>query len=177
MTIFIDQGVRNKMAIKKMDSAKTAIDTKIIRDLAEILNDTNLTNIEVEQGELRICVSRQNTFTSSEQAIYAPVSTPTFSVTSSPVPTTESPIQSIQEDKSKNTITSPMVGTAYLAPSPGAQPFVEVGQNVSEGETLLIIEAMKTMNQISSPRSGTVTTVLVKDGQPVEFGEPLIIVE
>ncbi len=178
MTIFIDQGVRNKMATKKMDLAKyTAIDTNIIRDLAEILNDTNLTNIEVEQGELRICVSRQNTSTSSEQAIYAPVSTPTFSVTSSPVPITESPIQPSQEDKSKNTITSPMVGTAYLAPSPGAQPFVEVGQNVSEGETLLIIEAMKTMNQISSPRSGTVTTVLVKDGQPVEFGEPLIIVE
>ncbi|MBB4076916.1 acetyl-CoA carboxylase biotin carboxyl carrier protein [Bartonella fuyuanensis] len=166
------------MAIKKMDSAKhTAINTKIVRDLAEILNDTNLTNIEVEQGKLRICVSRQNTPTSSEQTIYAPVSTPTFSVTSSPIPTTETPIQSAQEDQSKNTITSPMVGTAYLAPSPGAQPFVEVGQNVSEGETLLIIEAMKTMNQISSPRSGTVTIVFVKDGQPVEFGEPLIVVE
>ncbi|PIT68703.1 acetyl-CoA carboxylase biotin carboxyl carrier protein [Bartonella tribocorum] len=165
------------MATKKIDSAKyTAIDTKIIRDLAEILNDTNLTNIEVEQGELRICVSRQNTSTSSERTIYSPVATPSFSVTSS-IPTTESPIQPFQEDKSKNTITSPMVGTAYLAPSPGAQPFVEVGQNVSEGETLLIIEAMKTMNQISSPRSGKVTTVLVKDGQPVEFGEPLIIVE
>ncbi len=178
MTIFTDQGVRNKMATKKIDSEKyTAIDTKIIRDLAEILNDTNLTNIEVEQGELRICVSRQNTSTFSEQAVYTPVSTPSFSVTSSPVTTTETPIQPPQEDKSKNTITSPMVGTAYLAPSPGARPFVEVGQNVSEGETLLIIEAMKTMNQISSPRSGTVTTVLVKDGQPVEFGEPLIIVE
>ncbi|CAK01496.1 acetyl-CoA carboxylase biotin carboxyl carrier protein [Bartonella tribocorum] len=165
------------MATKKIDSVEyPAIDTKIIRDLAEILNDTNLTNIEVEQGKLRICVSRQNTSTSSEQTIYSPVSTPSFSVTPS-VPTIESPIQPLQEDKSKNTITSPMVGTAYLAPSPGAQPFVEVGQNVSEGETLLIIEAMKTMNQISSPRSGKVTTVLVKDGQPVEFGEPLIIVE
>ncbi|EJF82931.1 acetyl-CoA carboxylase biotin carboxyl carrier protein [Bartonella rattimassiliensis] len=167
------------MAIEKIDSAKhTSIDTRVVRDLAEILNDTNLTNIEVEHGELRICVSRQNTSTSSEQTIYAPVPTPTFSVTtSSSVPTAETSIQSSQEDKSKNTITSPMVGTAYLAPSPGAQPFVEVGQNVSEGETLLIIEAMKTMNQISSPRSGKVTTVLVKDGQPVEFGEPLIIVE
>lgn len=178
MTIFIDQGVRNKMATKKIDSEKyTAIDTKIVRDLAEILNDTNLTNIEVEQGELRICVSRQNISTSSAQTIYSPVATPNFSVTSSSVPTPESLVQPSQEDKSKNAITSPMVGTAYLAPSPGAQPFVEVGQNVSEGETLLIIEAMKTMNQISSPRSGKVTTVLVKDGQPVEFGEPLIIVE
>ncbi len=178
MAIFIDQGVRIKMATKKIDSEKyTAIDTKIIRDLAEILNDTNLTNIEVEQGELRICVSRQNNSTSSEQVIYSPVATPSFSATSSQVPTTESPIQPLQEDKSKNTITSPMVGTAYLAPSPGAQPFVEIGQSVSEGETLLIIEAMKTMNQISSPRSGKVTTILVEDGQPVEFGEPLIIVE
>ncbi|EJF87988.1 acetyl-CoA carboxylase, biotin carboxyl carrier protein [Bartonella vinsonii subsp. arupensis OK-94-513] len=162
------------MATKKMDAGKyTAIDTKIIRDLAEILNDTNLTNIELEQGELRIRVSRQNTQTTSEQTIYAPL-TPPVAVTTSPVSTTET---SVQEDKSKNAITSPMVGTAYLAPSPGAQPFVEVGQNVSEGQTLLIIEAMKTMNQIPSPRSGTVTAIFVQDGQPVEFGEPLIVVE
>lgn len=174
MTIFIDQGVRNKMATKKIDAAKhTAIDTKIIRDLAEILNDTNLTNIELEQGGLRICVSRQNISIPSEQTIYAPVS-PTVSVTSPPSPTAAAPIK---EDKSKDAVTSPMVGTAYLAPSPGAQPFVEVGQNVSEGQTLLIIEAMKTMNQIPSPCSGTVTAILVKDGQPVEFGEPLIVVE
>ncbi|AFR26350.1 acetyl-CoA carboxylase biotin carboxyl carrier protein subunit [Bartonella quintana RM-11] len=175
MTVFIDQGVKNKMATKKTDAAKqTAIDTKIIRDLAEILNDTNLTNIELEQGGLRICVSRQNISAASEQTIYAPLSTPTVTVASPPSPTTEAPTQ---EDKSKNAITSPMVGTAYLAPSPGAQSFVEVGQNVSEGQTLLIIEAMKTMNQIPSPRSGTVTNIFVKDGQPVEFGEPLIVVE
>lgn len=175
MTFFVDQGVRNKMTTKKMDAAKhTAINTKIIRDLAEILNDTNLTNIELEQGGLRICVSRQNTLAPPEQTIYAPVSTSPVSVTSPLPPKAEPPTQ---EDKSQNTITSPMVGTAYLAPSPGAQPFVEVGKNVSEGETLLIIEAMKTMNQIPSPRSGTVTTIFVKDGQPVEFGEPLVIVE
>lgn len=175
MTIFIDQGVRKKMATKKMDAVKqTAIDTKIIRDLAEILNDTNLTNIELEQGGLRICVSRQNITAVPEQTIYAPVSTPTVSVASPPTPIIETPKP---EDRSKNAITSPMVGTAYLAPSPGAQPFVEIGQNVSEGQTLLIIEAMKTMNQIPSPRSGKVTTIFVKDGQPVEFGEPLIVVE
>ncbi|WP_144755484.1 acetyl-CoA carboxylase biotin carboxyl carrier protein [Bartonella saheliensis] len=160
------------MATKKIDAAKSpAIDTKIIRDLAEILNDTNLTNIELEQGGLRICVSRQNISASPEQTIYAPLS-PTISV--APTPSITAPIK---EDKSKDAVTSPMVGTAYLAPSPGAQPFVEVGQNVSEGQTLLIIEAMKTMNQIPSPRSGTVTSILVEDGQPVEFGEPLIIVE
>lgn len=175
MKIFIDQGVRNKMATKKMDAPQnTIIDTKIIRDLAEILNDTNLTNIELEQGGLRICVSRQNTSSASEQTIYAPVSAPTVAVTPPSAPITET---SIQEDKSKNAVTSPMVGTAYLAPSPGAQAFVEVGQNVSEGQTLLIIEAMKTMNQIPSPRSGRVTTIFVKDGQPVEFGEPLVVVE
>ncbi|WP_332065523.1 acetyl-CoA carboxylase biotin carboxyl carrier protein [Bartonella sp. CB189] len=163
------------MTTKKMDATKqTTINTKIIRDLAEILNDTNLTNIELEQGGMRICVSRQNTsITSPEQTIYTPISTPPVT-TPSPTPTMETPTQ---EDKSKNAVTSPMVGTAYLAPSPGAQLFVEVGQNVSEGQTLLIIEAMKTMNQIPSPRSGKVTAVLVKDGQPVEFGEPLIIVE
>ncbi|MBB5073032.1 acetyl-CoA carboxylase biotin carboxyl carrier protein [Bartonella callosciuri] len=161
------------MASKKIDAEKlTAINTKIIRDLAEILNDTNLTNIELEQGGLRICVSRQNTSVTPEQTIYAPVSTPTVLPPSAP--TTEAPAQ---EDKSKNTITSPMVGTAYLAPSPGAESFVEVGKNVSEGQTLLIIEAMKTMNQIPSPRSGTVTAILVQDSQPVEFGEPLIVVE
>ncbi len=175
MAIFTDQGVRNKMATKKMDAAKhTAINTKVIRDLAEILNDTNLTNIEVEQGGLRICVSRQNISATPEHTIYAPISSPPVTATSPSTQTTESPIQ---EDKSKNAITSPMVGTAYLAPSPGAQPFVEIGQNVSEGQTLLIIEAMKTMNQISSPCSGTVTAVFVKDAQPVEFGEPLIVVE
>ncbi|WP_208435785.1 acetyl-CoA carboxylase biotin carboxyl carrier protein [Bartonella phoceensis] len=165
------------MATKKIDKAKhTAIDTKIIRDLAEILNDTNLTNIELEQGGLRICVSRQNITAASEQTIYTPVSTPTVAVTSPAAPTSASSIP-IQEDKSKDAVTSPMVGTAYLAPSPGAQPFVEVGQNVSEGQTLLIIEAMKTMNQIPSPRAGVVTNIFVKDGQPVEFGEPLIVVE
>ncbi|MDD9329290.1 MAG: acetyl-CoA carboxylase biotin carboxyl carrier protein, partial [Bartonella sp.] len=84
---------------------------------------------------------------------------------------------STKKEKSKNEIVSPMVGTAYLAPAPGTQPFVKVGQSVSKGQTLLIIEAMKTMNQISSPHSGTVTAILVTDGQPVEFDEPLIIVE
>ncbi len=171
--IFIDQGVINKMAIKKTDATKhTEINMELIRDLAKILNDTNLTNIELEQGGLRICVSRQNTPAAPEQTIYASIPAPT--VTSSSNLTAPTPTK---EEQSNNAITSPMVGTAYLAPAPGAQPFVEIGQNVSEGQTLLIIEAMKTMNHIPSPRSGTVTAVLVKDAQPVEFDEPLIIVE
>ncbi|MCZ2204225.1 acetyl-CoA carboxylase biotin carboxyl carrier protein [Bartonella sp. A05] len=166
------------MTTKKMDATKrTGIDTAIIRDLAEILNDTNLTNIELEQNGLRIRVSRQNTLTSSEQTIYAPISTP--AVASPPTQTTTvTPIETpIKENKLKDAITSPMVGTAYLAPAPGEKAFVEIGQNVSEGQTLLIIEAMKTMNQVPSPRSGTVTAIFVKDGQPVEFGDPLIVVE
>ncbi len=174
--VFIDQGVKSKMATKKVDATKhTAINTKIIRDLAEILNDTNLTNIELEQGGLRICVSRQNSSVAPEQTIYAPVSTPTVAVSSPPSTPTTEPLA--QEDKSKNAITSPMVGTVYLAPSPGAQNFIEVGKNVSEGETLLIVEAMKMMNQIPSPHSGKVTAILVQDGQPVEFGEPLVVIE
>ncbi|MCZ2328302.1 acetyl-CoA carboxylase biotin carboxyl carrier protein [Bartonella sp. F02] len=166
------------MATKKIDTTKHAkIDTEVIRNLAEILNDTNLTNIELEQGGLRICVSRQNTPASSEQVIYTPISSP--NLTAPPTSPTETSITtaSTKEERSKNAVTSPMVGTAYLASAPGAQPFVEIGQNVSEGQTLLIIEAMKTMNHISSPHAGTVTAILVKDGQPVEFGEPLIIVE
>ncbi|ATO57319.1 acetyl-CoA carboxylase biotin carboxyl carrier protein [Bartonella sp. 1-1C] len=160
------------MAIKKTDAQQcTGINTAIIRDLAEILNNANLTNIEIEQGGVRICIARQNT-SSSAQTIYTPTSGST--VVSSLLSTTE---DSTKKEKPKNEIVSPMVGTAYLAPAPGAQPFVKVGQNVSKGQTLLIIEAMKTMNQISSPHSGTVTAILVTDGQPVEFDEPLIIVE
>ncbi|ENN93576.1 acetyl-CoA carboxylase biotin carboxyl carrier protein [Bartonella bovis] len=161
------------MAIKKTGATEhTEINMELIRDLAKILNDTNLTNIELEQGGLRICVSRQNAPTAPEQTIYASIPAPTVTSPSNLTATVPT-----KEEQSNNAITSPMVGTAYLAPAPGAQPFVEIGQNVSEGQTLLIIEAMKTMNHIPSPRSGTVTAVLVKDAQPVEFDEPLIIVE
>ncbi|AGF74486.1 acetyl-CoA carboxylase biotin carboxyl carrier protein [Bartonella australis AUST/NH1] len=161
------------MTTKKVDTTKhTGISTEIIRDLAEILNDTNLTNIELEQGGLRICVSRQHVPALPEHTIHVPVSPPTIATPSSSV--TAAPKK---EEKSENAVTSPMVGTAYLAPAPGAQSFVQVGQTVSEGQTLLIIEAMKTMNHIASPRSGVVTAVFVKDGQPVEFGEPLVVVE
>lgn len=151
----------------------TKIDMEIIRDLAKILNETNLSNIELEQDGIRICVSRQGVLPPHEKTIYTAI--PPHATTPPAAATTPSPAK--EEKLSKNAITSPMVGTAYLAPSPGAQPFVEIGQNVSEGQTLLIIEAMKTMNHISSPRSGTVKAIFVKDSQPVEFEEPLIVVE
>ncbi|WLT09600.1 acetyl-CoA carboxylase biotin carboxyl carrier protein [Bartonella apihabitans] len=160
------------MATKTTSTVKsTGVNKDLIRDLAEILNDTNLSDIEVEQGDLRIRVSRQLNAGAPVQTVYAP--SPAAPV----APAAPAPAKSAKEDLTKNAVTSPMVGTAYLAPAPGARPFVEVGQKVSEGQTLIIIEAMKTMNQISSPRAGTVKAILVEDAQPVEFGEPLVVVE
>ncbi|MEQ8451064.1 MAG: acetyl-CoA carboxylase biotin carboxyl carrier protein [Nitratireductor sp.] len=154
-----------------MSTKKPVVDQQLIRDLAEILNDTNLSEIEVEQDDLRVRVSRQSApaqVTAAMPAAPAPAA-PAPAHTSSPAP---EPIATTQ-----NAVTSPMVGTAYAAAAPGAKPFIEVGQKVSEGQTLLIIEAMKTMNQIPSPRAGTVKAILFEDSQPVEFGEPLVVVE
>ncbi len=160
------------MATKTTSTVKsTGVNKDLIRDLAEILNDTNLSDIEVEQGDLRIRVSRQLNAGAPVQTVYAP------SPAAPAAPAAPAPAEPAKEDLTKNAVTSPMVGTAYLAPAPGARPFVEVGQKVSEGQTLIIIEAMKTMNQISSPRAGTVKAILVEDAQPVEFGEPLVVVE
>ncbi|WP_095091675.1 acetyl-CoA carboxylase biotin carboxyl carrier protein [Mesorhizobium sophorae] len=152
-----------------MSIKKTGVDQQLIRDLAGILNDTNLTEIEVELGDLKVRVSRQ---APAVHAIAAPQ--PAYA------PSSAQPIAAAAPavvDVAKNAITSPMVGTAYLAPSPDAKAFIEVGQKVKEGQTLLIIEAMKTMNQIPSPRSGTVTAILFEDATPVEYGMPLVVIE
>ncbi|RCL03745.1 MAG: acetyl-CoA carboxylase biotin carboxyl carrier protein [Candidatus Tokpelaia sp. JSC161] len=151
------------------------INTQIIRSLAEILNETNLSEIEVEQGNLRIRISRTGQQQVSQRSTEQHTAS---SISSSPIatPTTSSP-SSTKEDNTKNAITSPMVGTAYLSASPNANPFVQIGQQVDEGQTLLIVEAMKTMNQIHSPRSGIVKKILIEDAQPVEFGEPLIVID
>ena len=153
-----------------MTTKKTGIDQQLIRDLAGILNDTNLTEIEVELDDLKVRVSRQSP---AVHAVAAPA--PTYAAPL-PVPGAAAPAAAPVE-ASKNAVPSPMVGTAYLAASPDAKPFVEVGQAVKEGQTLLIIEAMKTMNQIPSPRAGTVTSILVEDSQPVEYGMPLVIID
>ena len=155
-----------------MSSRKTGIDQQLIRDLAGILDETNLTEIEVEQDDLRIRVSR----TPAQVQAYAPA--PVAMAAPAPVSAAPAaaPVASPAE-QSKNAVPSPMVGTAYCASAPGEKPFIEVGQPVKEGQTLLIIEAMKTMNQIPSPRSGTVTAILFQDAQPVEFGEPLVVIE
>lgn len=155
-----------------MSIKKTGVDQQLIRDLAGILNDTNLTEIEVEFGELKVRVARQTAAMQTYAAAPAPAPLPMPAATPA-----ASPASAPAADQSRNAVPSPMVGTAYLSPSPDAKPFVEVGQSVREGQTLLIIEAMKTMNQIPSPRSGTVTAVLVEDAQPVEYGMPLIVIE
>jgi acetyl-CoA carboxylase biotin carboxyl carrier protein len=158
-----------------MTTKKTGIDQQLIRDLAGILNDTNLTEIEVELDELKIRVSRQP---AAVHAVAAPA--PAYvapAVPAQAAATATAAATPAAADNAKNAVPSPMVGTAYLAPSPDAKPFVEIGQAVKEGQTLLIIEAMKTMNQIPSPRSGTIKAILVEDAQPVEYGMPLVVIE
>ncbi|MGB6119759.1 MAG: acetyl-CoA carboxylase biotin carboxyl carrier protein [Mesorhizobium sp.] len=153
-----------------MSTKKTGIDQQLIRDLAGILDETNLSEIEVEQGDLRVRVSRQ---IAAVHAVAAPMAV----AQAAPAASAGAPAAPAPADVSRNAVPSPMVGTAYASPSPDAKPFVEIGQQVREGQTLLIIEAMKTMNQIPSPRSGTVTAILFRDAQPVEYGEPLVVIE
>ena len=157
-----------------MSTKKSGIDQQLIRDLAGILDETKLTEIEVEQDDVRIRVSRQPAAMQAYAPAAAPQQSPAAQQPSAP---SGSLAAAPQAEGSKNAVPSPMVGTAYGAPAPGAKPFIEVGQQVREGQTLLIIEAMKTMNQIPSPRSGTVTAILFEDAQPVEFGEPLVVIE
>lgn len=159
------------MTEKKSKSGAKSIDTGLVRDLAAILTETDLTEIEIEQDDLRIRVSRQNPVQAVAAApvqVSAPAAAPAPAASSAPSATPAS---------SENAVTSPMVGTAYLSPAPGTDAYVKVGDTVKQGETILIIEAMKTMNQIPSPRSGTITAILVEDSQPVEFGEALMTIE
>jgi acetyl-CoA carboxylase biotin carboxyl carrier protein len=152
-----------------------AIDHDLIRDLAKLLDETGLTEIEFERNGVSIRVARHaNAALPRARPGEAPVNLQAGVVTPAVVATGAAPIDPLQHP---GLVASPMVGTAYLSPEPGARPFVEVGAQVKAGETLIIIEAMKTMNQIPAPRAGTVTQILVDDGQPVEYGEPLMIVE
>jgi len=149
-------------------------DSALIRELALLLDETSLTEIEIERAGLRVRVARNISI-----AAGVPVGLPVAAAMPVAVAAGAAPAAGAVADFSKHpgVVPSPMVGTAYWAPEPGAKPFIEVGAKVSAGQTLLIIEAMKTMNQIPSPRAGTVTQILVQDGQPVEFGEPLVIIE
>jgi acetyl-CoA carboxylase biotin carboxyl carrier protein len=147
-------------------------DSALIRELALLLDETSLTEIEIERAGLRVRVARNISIAAGIPAGVAMAAT-------APAVVAAPAAVAAGTDFSKHpgVVPSPMVGTAYWAPEPGAKPFIEVGSRVTAGQTLLIIEAMKTMNQIPSPRAGTVTQILVEDGQPVEFGEPLVIIE
>jgi acetyl-CoA carboxylase biotin carboxyl carrier protein len=152
---------------KSPSEAKPAIDKDLIRELAKLLDETGLTEIEIERAGLRVRVGRGGATThAAPGASVAPLGA-------------AAPAVAAPADLAKHpgAVTSPMVGTAYRGAAPGAAPFVDLGSKVVIGETLLIIEAMKTMNQIPAPRTGTVTQILIEDGQPVEFGEPLVIIE
>jgi acetyl-CoA carboxylase biotin carboxyl carrier protein len=155
-----------------MAKNKSDIDHDLVRDLAALLSETDLSEIEIEKDNFRIRVARQ--ITSSHSAIvHAPP--PVAAPSSGPLGPSgggEAPAL----DPSADAVTSPMVGTAYLAPEPGASPYVKVGDQVKEGQTILIVEAMKTMNQIVADRSGQVKAILVEDGQPVEYGDPLVTI-
>jgi acetyl-CoA carboxylase biotin carboxyl carrier protein len=146
-------------------------DAALIRELALLLDETSLTEIEIERAGLRVRVARNMSIAASVPAAPLAVAAP------APSPAPEAAVAAVDMAKHPGAVPSPMVGTAYWASEPGAKPFIEVGTKVAVGQTLLIIEAMKTMNQIPSPRAGTVTQILVEDGQPVEFGEPLVIIE
>ena len=155
------------MARKSNSPGTPAIDHEAIRELAKLLDETGLTEIAVERDGVSIRVARHSGG-GLGRARTAKSAAPT------PVASTPLPVDPAQHP---GVVASPMVGTAYLAPEPGARPFVEVGTLVKTGEPLMIIEAMKTMNQIPAPRPGTVIQILVDDGQPVEYGQPLMIIE
>lgn len=152
---------------------KPADERELIRELAMLLDETNLTEIEIERAGLRLRVARNISIAAAAPVSYhaAPVAAAPASAPAAAAAT------SADISKHPGAVPSPMVGTAYLASEPGAKPFIDVGSKVKVGDTLIIIEAMKTMNQIPSTRAGTVTQILVEDGQPVEFGEPLVIIE
>lgn len=166
-----------------MTKASSNSDQDLIEAIAKLLNEQNLAEIEIERDDLRVRVTRTYAAQAVQQVqvpAYAPVpAAPAVpqppAVPSGSVPATPA----AAEDLSANpgTLTSPMVGTAYLAPEPGKPPFVTVGARVTEGQTVLIVEAMKTMNQIPAHRSGTITRILVEDASPVEYGQPLVVIE
>lgn len=158
------------MAAKSGSNGGMQVDTDLVRELAEMLNDTGLSEIEVEDGDRKIRVSRTMTAVAAPVAA-APVAMAAPVAQAAPALAAES-----APAVAANALKSPMVGTAYLTPEPDAAPFVAVGQQVKAGDTVMIIEAMKVMNPIVAPNSGTVTEIYVESGQPVEFDQPLMVI-
>lgn len=150
---------------------KPSVDRELILELTKLLDETGLTEIEIEHEGQRVRVARNAGRAAAVAQVGPAASAP------APRPVAESISAPIDPAKHPGAVTSPMVGTAYAGAEPGARPFIEVGSKVKAGDTLLIVEAMKTMNQIPAPRAGTVIQILFEDGQPVEFGEALVIIE
>lgn len=154
-------------------ATKSPIDPELVRELAKLLNETDLSEIEVEKGDLRVRVARTLAAT-----VQVPMAAPAPAPVAAPaIVAAAAPLDPKGAVAHPGAVTSPMVGTAYRRPSPEAKPFVEIGQEVKAGERVLLVEAMKTFNDIVAPRAGKVTAILVEDGQPVEYGEPLLVIE
>ena len=151
----------------------SAFDPKLVRELADILRDTELTEIEVERGDLRLRVARTITAAPVQQVMAAAAAAP--AAVAAP-PAAAAPVES-GNSAPANATPSPMVGTVYIRPNPDADAFFKVGSQVKEGDTVLLIEAMKTFNPIIAPKSGKLSAMLVDDGQPVEFGEALFVID
>jgi acetyl-CoA carboxylase biotin carboxyl carrier protein len=165
------------MTAKDQGTKSASAEGQMIRELAELLNDTGLTEIEIEKSGLKIRVAKKISVAASVPAYAAPAPV----AAAAPAPAVAAPAEakptSTDPGKHPGAVKSPMVGTAYRSPDPSAPVFCDVGSKVNQGDTLLIIEAMKTMNQIPAPRSGTVVAILFENAQPVEYGEPLVIIE
>lgn len=157
-------------------SKDLTIDPNLVREIAKLISETDLTEIEVEKGDLKIRVARQITVQPVMQTIAAPapMAAPLAASAAAPTPAAE---KTVDLGAHPGAVRSPMVGTAYRRPSPGANAFIEIGSTVKVGDKLLLVEAMKTFNEIVAPKAGTITHILVEDGQPVEYGEPLVIID
>jgi acetyl-CoA carboxylase biotin carboxyl carrier protein len=159
-----------------MMAKASPFDPELVRELANLLANTDLSEIEVEKGDLRIRVAR-NITTAVSIPIASSVAAPAVAIPAPPPTLTDAGAGGKAAGPHPGAVTSPMVGTAYRKPAPDAKPFIEIGSRVEIGDKLLLIEAMKTFNDIVAPRAGTVTAIFVEDGQPVEYGEPLLVIE
>jgi acetyl-CoA carboxylase biotin carboxyl carrier protein len=162
---------------KDMSNKSQPIDPDFVREIAALISQTDLTEIEVEKGDLRIRVARQVTVQAApmQQFVSAPAAPAPAPVAVAAAPAAAA--AAVNLSAHPGAVRSPMVGTAYRRPSPGANPFIEVGTVVKAGEKILLVEAMKTFNEIVAPRAGTITHILIEDGQPVEYGETLVVIE
>ncbi len=158
-------------------AAKSPIDSDLVRELANLIGETDLSEIEIQKGDLRIRVARTVTVAVQAPVMAAPAPAAPQAAAVAAVAVAAAPVGKAAAAAHPGAVKSPMVGTAYRRPSPDAKPFIEVGQSVKEGEKILLVEAMKTFNEIVATKGGVVTAIMVEDGQPVEYGEPLVIIE